>query len=164
MGARELLCELTAAGVGVVADGGRLIVAPASKLTDAMCDAIRAAKPELLAILAPANTRPYRLSKTDADRCHFGDWDDAEIAAFTTRVLLFVRRGIDATDADDLAEHLTLRDRDGDELRLCLECQHYRPGRCGNHRAAGLNSPELGRDLAAMLQRCRGFRTDSTGP
>lgn len=105
----------------------------------------------------PAQDRPYRLSKDAADRCHLSGWNDAEIELFTTRTLHFIRRGITAGDADDLAESLVLRDRDGDDLRLCLECQHYRPAHCGNHRAAGLNSPELGRVLAATLQRCPGF-------
>ena len=105
----------------------------------------------------PATARPYKLSRTDADRCHFGGWNDAEIETFTARTLLFLRRGINATDVDDLAERLTLRDRDIDERRLCLECSHYTPGRCGNHRGAGLNVPEIGRDLPVALQRCSGF-------
>jgi hypothetical protein len=102
---------------------------------------------------------PHRLMKAEADRCHAPTWDDAEIAVFTGRVLRFVQRGIKAPDPDDLAERLTLLDRDGDDLRLCLECENYRPGRCGTHRAAGMNSPELGSDLATMLQRCPGFES-----
>ena len=87
--------------------------------------------------------RPYMLSRTDADRAHYPCWDDAEIETFTVRAMLFIRRGINATDADDLAKRLTLRDRDQDERRLCLECKHHAPGRCGNHRRAGLNAPGL---------------------
>ena len=68
-----------------------------------------------------------------------------------------MRRGIDATDADDLAERLTLRDRDADDRVICVECSHYRPGRCGNHRSALMTTADIGRDLAAMLQRCPGF-------
>jgi hypothetical protein len=102
---------------------------------------------------------PYRLTRADADRCHAGGWDDAEIATFTARVTLFMRRGLSATDADDLAERLTLRDRDGNAQHACVECGHYRPGRCGNHRRAGLHSPDVGRDLAATLQRCPGFQS-----
>lgn len=58
-------------------------------------------------------SRPYRLSSADADRCHWPLWTDAEVARFVARVALFLRRGISATDADDLAEALVLRDRDG---------------------------------------------------
>jgi hypothetical protein len=101
--------------------------------------------------------RPYRLTTADADRCHAPEWQDADIARFTARVQRFARLGIGAEDADDMAERLTLRDRDGDDRVMCAECANYRPGRCGSHKAAGLHSPELGRDLAGMLQRCAGF-------
>ena len=111
---------------------------------------------------APPCNRPYRLAPADADRCHAGGWDDAEIAGFVARVALFMRRGINATDADDLAERLTLRDRDGDDRVICAECLHYRPGRCGNHRGAGLSAPDVGRDLAVMLQRCPAFKGNTT--
>jgi hypothetical protein len=56
-----------------------------------------------------------------------------------------------------LADRLVRRDRDLDARVSCADCKHYRPGRCGNHIAAGLRSPEVGRDLAALLQRCDGF-------
>ena len=104
--------------------------------------------------------RPYRLTRADADRCHASGWNDAEIAAFTTRVTLFMRRGVSATDADDLAERLTLRDRDGVAQRMCIECAHHRPGRCGNHRSAGLHTADVGRALATTLQRCSGFHPE----
>lgn len=156
MGARELLHDLAGAGLSVTAEGGRLVIRPASKLTDELRAALLRAKPELLALLAP-QPRPYRLRQADADRCHYPQWDGAEISAFVARVALFVRRGMTATDADDLAEGLVLRDRDGDDMHVCVECAHYRPGRCGNHRRAALHSPEVGRDLAALLQRCPGF-------
>lgn len=46
----------------------------------------------------------------------------------------------------------------GDGLVLCTDCAHWHPGRCRNHRAAGL----VGFDLAAgwheLPQRCPGFR------
>jgi hypothetical protein len=140
-------------------------------------DAIRKRAAVRVSIASPANaanllTQPISnvaglaaqrplMTREDADRCHAGGWTDAEIQTFTGRVLLLVRRGVSTTVADDLAERLTLRDRDGDDRRLCLECRHFRPGRCGNHRAAGLHSSELGRDVAAMLQRCQGYGTEA---
>ena len=105
----------------------------------------------------PAQDRPYRLSKDAADRCHTPCWNDDEITSFTVRVLLFMRHRVSPTNADDLAERLTLRDREQDERRLCFECLHFRPGRCGNHAAAGIGGPALPHDLAALLQRCPGF-------
>ena len=106
----------------------------------------------------PAQDRPFRLSRAAADRCHLGGWKDAEIELFTARTLHFIRRGVTAGDADDLSERLTLRDRDADDRRLCLECRHFRPGRCGNYQAAGLGGPGLPRDLTTQLQRCPGFK------
>ena len=104
---------------------------------------------------APSSASPY-LSKAGADRCHTPAWSEAEMFTFTTRSAKFVRIGL-RPDADHLAELLTLRDRDGDDRRLCFECQHYRPGRCGNHASAGLQAPDLSRGLAGLLQRCPGF-------
>lgn len=107
-----------------------------------------------------ARERPYKTTPADAYTCHAGGWDDAEIARFQARAAALRRRGIDEDDADDLAERLTLRDRQQDERVLCAECSHYRPGRCGNHKAAGLASFEVGSDLSTMLQRCPGFQVE----
>ena len=155
MGARELLSDLAAEGMSVAADGDTLVIRPASKLTDTMRAALREAKPALLVLLSASATEPherhYRLSAAEADRCHAEPWDDATIARFVARVGLLMRRGFDATDADGLAERLHLRDVQGDDRACCAECRHYRPGRCGNPMAAGLLSPDVGRDLAVML-------------
>ena len=106
-----------------------------------------------------AARRHYRLTKRDSDSCHAPQWDDAEISTFTTRVLKFVARGIDPTDADDLAERLTLRDRDQDDRRMCVECVHLKAnGRCAAAHAGRL----LGVDrrfepVPTQLWRCEGF-------
>lgn len=160
MGARELVAELSRAGVALVVDGDCLVIRPASKLTDNLRAAVRAAKPELLALLAaPPRPRPHKLTNEQADRCHVHAWDDEACGRFAARVGRLLRLGFDATDADDLSERLHLRDIDGDDRVCCPECTHYRPGRCGNHQRAGLHSPELGRDAATMLQRCSGFQS-----
>ncbi|MBN8507121.1 MAG: hypothetical protein J0L57_00765 [Burkholderiales bacterium] len=107
-----------------------------------------------------ARTRPYRLTKAEADAAHAEPWGDVAIGRFVARVTLFLRRGLNATDADDLAEALHLRDVQGADHVMCLECRHVagRPGarRCGNHVAAavGRDLPEV---LAIQLQRCPGF-------
>ena len=161
MGAADLLLRARTAGFVLNVADGKLLVTPASKLTDAMRTALRAAKPELLVLLSAPDAEPrqraYRLSAAEADRCHAEPWDDATIARFVARVVLFLRRGFDATDADDLAERLHLGDVQGDDRVLCAECRHYRRGQCGNHRAAGLHGAEVSRDLAATPQRCPGF-------
>ena len=62
-------------------------------------------------------------------------------------------------DALHVMNRLVTRDREHDERVSCTDCRHYRPGRCGNHRRAGLHGAEVGRDLAGLLQRCPGFET-----
>ena len=137
MGARELLADLAGAGLSVTADGDRLVIRPASKLTDDMRTALREAKPYLLALLAAT---------------------DADIARFNARRDRLIRWGYSTGDAEALADRLTRRDRAGDDRVTCTECASYRPGRCGNHRAALLHSADMGRDLAGLLQRCAGFQ------
>lgn len=163
MGARELLDDLTSAGFQITARPDRLVIRPASKLTNELRDALRSAKTELLTLLhAPAepepHARPYRLSPAAADAAHAQPWGHAAIVHFVARVSMLMRSGFDAADADDLAERLHLRDVQADDRSCCIECKHYRPGRCGNSQAAGLQSSAVGRDLAAMLQRCPGNR------
>lgn len=153
MGAHELLHDLTRAGVTLTAVGDRLRVRPASKMTDDLRAAVRAAKPELLTLLA----RPHRLSPVEADEAHHEPWDDAVIERFTVRVMRFMRHGMTATDADDLAERLHLRDIRLDDRATCVECRHWRRGRCDNHVEAGLLTGDVGLDLATALQRCLGF-------
>ena len=101
--------------------------------------------------------RPHRLTSDEADRCHAPCWDDAEIAAFTARTERFALLG--RADADDLAERLTLRDRDGDDRRLCLECTWLGDtGRC--LAAATGRIPGADRRLEpvqTVLQRCGAF-------
>jgi cytochrome c peroxidase len=156
MGARDLLADLAGAGLRITADGDRLVIRPASKLTDAMRAALRAQKPEVLALLAA--TQPH------GARAHLVDmaasaWADGDIARFTTRRARLLRWGWPEPEAEALAERLVKRDRAADDDRVsCAECHHHRPGRCGNHRAAGLHTPDMGRDLAGLLQRCPGHQ------
>jgi hypothetical protein len=133
MGARDLLHDLADAGLTINADGTRLVIRPASKLTEDMRAAVLDAKPELLAFLG-ADPR------------------------FNARRERLLRWGWNAADAEAMAERLIRRDREADDRVSCAaDCKHYRPGRCGNHRAADLSTPDVGRDLAALLQRCGGF-------
>ncbi len=60
MGAARLLADLNAAGFTLTADGERLLVAPADRLTDELRAAIRRYKPVLLAV-AQALTPGQRL-------------------------------------------------------------------------------------------------------
>jgi len=151
MGARELLADLSETGLSVTADGSRLVVRPASKLTEPIRSALRQAKPELLALLKGSRA-PEHLTAV----C----WTDADIERFQSRRDRLMRWGWAEPEAEALAERLVKRDRELDDDRVCCaDCRHYRPGRCGNYRHAGLHSPDVGRPLVALLQRCLGFET-----
>lgn len=104
-----------------------------------------------------ASDRPYRLTRDESARCHAPCWDDPEIEAFTARAQRFARLGRIA--AEDLAERLMLRDREGDDRRLCLECSWLGDtGRC--LAAAAGRLPGADRRLEpvqTILQRCEAF-------
>jgi hypothetical protein len=161
MGARELLDDLAAAGLTVTADGDRLVIRPAAKLTDTARAVLRALKPEVLALLAQKQDRDAHACLVDVAAV---PWTDGNRGRFNGRRTCLMRWGWPEVDAETLAERLVMRDRAAEDDRVsCTECHHHRPGRCGNHRAAGLHSPEVGRDLAGMLQRCPGRQTASGG-
>lgn len=132
MGARDLLNDLARAGLTLSSDGASVVVSPASLLTDDIRARVRDAKPELLALLS-------------------------EDPRTTDRRERLLRWGWPAPDAEALAQRLARRDREPDSRVSCVECQHYRPGRCSDHWRADLKSPEVGRDLAGTLQRCPAF-------
>lgn len=157
------------------ADSGRASAAPGRLIARASVAPVMLARPrpagaapaELPAPTAPAwpkaaDSRPYRLAQGAGDAAHAEPWDDAAIVQFQARAGRFLRMGFRAADADDLAERLHLRDVQADYRHLCIECSHYRRGRCGNHRAAGLTAAEVGRDLATMFQHCSGFQPELT--
>lgn len=156
MGAPDLLRQLRAAGFTVVpADGGGIRVAPSASLTDAHRQAIRDHRAELLSLLAPP---------PDPDRWCWPNCDamnGAELEQFAKRAKQFTQRGLSAEAAEAMAGRMVIRDREQDDRRTCLECDAFRSGRCGDHRRAGLSGPEVGRDLASMLQRCTGFTPKS---
>ena len=153
MGARDLLDDAAGAGLTIAADGDRLVIRPASMLTQAMREALRACKPELLALLRTARPQP---SPADLDAVA---WSDADIANFLDRRDWLLRWRWPEAEAERWAARLVQRDREADPRVSCADCAAYRPGRCGNHQPAGLLSPEVGRDWATRLQWCPGFQT-----
>lgn len=98
----------------------------------------------------------------DADRwCwpHSGALNTAELNAFAARRDRLMRWGYAEQDADDMAERLTLRDRERDDRRLCIECRHLaHSGRC--KQAALGRMPGVDRRLEpvrTILMRCEHF-------
>jgi hypothetical protein len=165
MGAPDVLQHLRGAGLLLtLIDGGGLHVAPREALTEEHRAAIRAECDALvLALRAEAQTTRRSgnplLTVEQGDRCHAPAWDDTEICTFTTRVLTFVRRGVGPTNADDLAERLTLRDRERDDRRLCLECVRLDGrGRCMAASAGELSGADRRLEpVQTILVRCEGF-------
>lgn len=151
MGARDLLADAAGAGLTIAADGDRLVIRPASMLTQAMREALRLAKPELLALLRDARPEP---GPVDLDAVA---WSDSDIARFLDRRGRLLRWRWPEAEAERWAARLVQRDRETDPRVSCADCGAYRPGRCGNHQRAGLLSPEVGRDWVERLQRCPGY-------
>ena len=89
-------------------------------------------------------------------------WTEGDIDRFLARRARLLRWGWPEPEAEALADRLVRRDRDLDARVSCADCRHYRPGRCSNHRRAGLSTPDVGRVLAGLLQRCPGFKTQET--
>ena len=106
----------------------------------------------------PANSNPAQLGPN----LSAVTWTDGDIDRFLTLRARLLRWGWPEPEAEALADRLVRRDRELDARMSCADCQHYRPGRCSNHRRAGLSTPDVGRDLAGMLQRCPGFNTRET--
>ncbi len=105
------------------------------------------------------NSQAYPLqcaTGSDADMAAMA-WTDADIARFLARRTRLMRWGWAEVEAEVLAKRLVKRDREGNDRVSCAECRHFKPGRCGNYRDAGLQAPDVGRDLAGTLQRCPGF-------
>ncbi len=106
---------------------------------------------------------------TDPDRwCwpHGAAMNTVEIDTFTARLARFTDKGMSLSDAEALADKLVVRDREGDDRQLCLECVHLSgvgptSWRCGNWQAAGIairpHDTQLPAELVVQLQRCGGF-------
>jgi hypothetical protein len=171
MGAPELLHHLRGAGlVLTLTPAGGLHVAPRTALTDDHRAAIRAERDALVLTLkaeavspapppspAPRHSDNPLMTPEQGDDCHAGGWADAEIDAFKAREARFTRMG--RADAEHLAERLTLRDRQHDDRRLCLECAALADNKRCLVAARG-RLPGAARWLEpvpTILQRCPGF-------
>lgn len=165
MGAADLLLHLRGAGlVLALAPAGRLHVAPRVALTDQSRAVIRAHRDALVLALEeeasrspppPSDCPPTRPEPSVRRGCAYSE---AEIQAFAYREARFSRFGW-SLDAGHIAERLRLRDRDGDDRRLCLECTWLHDnGRC--LAAASGRLPGAARRLEPVqiiLQRCEAF-------
>ena len=95
-----------------------------------------------------------------------------EIGTFETRLHKFTEKGLARKYGEVLADKLVLRDRESDDRRVCLECQHLAghgagSWRCGNWMRAGVAKQQrdasLPANLVNQLQRCNGFYLSVVG-
>lgn len=83
---------------------------------------------------------------------------DAECAAMLDRIRKAESLGATPAEADTVADVLLIRDRQGDDRRLCIECRHVRPDAVGWRCISTLRGP-LARDLVVRQpHRCEGFQ------
>lgn len=112
-----------------------------------------------------ANDAPATEPAIDPDRwCwpHSSALNSTEIDLNLSRLARFTDKGLSYGDAERVAEKLVIRDRKGDDRRLCLECSHLqRSWRCGNHVRADIGR-DLPLELVLMLQRCPGLQGAGT--
>ncbi len=87
-------------------------------------------------------------------------WTDGEIQGFKARAARFQRRRFTELEAERLAEVLLLRDRDGDDRRMCLECSGLDgQGRClPARRGLIAGAGRVLEPITTTLHRCEGFK------
>lgn len=147
MGAPDLLRWLWQEGLTVqLTDTGGLAVSPAARLTDDHRQAIKTHRAELVAALFTAEKPPSA-------------WTDGEIKTFTERMRQFQRRGITEEASEALGLALLTRDREGLDMRMCLECAGLTSrGRClpaSRGRIAGAD--RFSEPVPTILMRCEGL-------
>lgn len=164
MGARDLLDTLAGAGVTVRLDGERLIVSPRQMLTDDLRATLKTHKTALIAELQGAqqdDTRPeppekWREDEAPPEAPPEEPVEPRERPAIWSKLIAL---GLDEELADRLTAWTAVRDIEGDDLRLCVECRHFsqRGKICRHPHLIEIQAPrELG-PLATMPQRCMGF-------
>ena len=110
--------------------GDPVAAAPPVKLEKPLIPQDSAANDSATPDLAPAS---------DPDRwCwpHSPAMNTTEVDTFTARLARFIDKGVSYDEAERLADALVIRDREGDDRRLCLECPHLQGVgrlRCGSY-------------------------------
>lgn len=169
MHTQQLLKALTEAGMAVSLTHDRnLKVTPAKSLTEELRNSIRAHKANLVEFL---QRQAANDPTPDADR-----WCWPASSAMTgNEIELFGRRadhflykhGLSVAQVEDLADKLVIRDREGDDRRLCIECRHLRTYGHGSWHCAAWRTADaairasdarLPTDFVSLMQRCPGFQ------
>jgi len=86
-------------------------------------------------------------------------WDESQIRRAMFRMALLVRRGLTAHLSEWWADRLTVRDKERDDRRICLECSSLqRDGKCFQVQQGVMRgvSPKH-EPVSTILQRCDYF-------
>ena len=84
--------------------------------------------------------------------------EELEVAAatYTRRLNTFVKNGLPMDEAENLADQMFERDREGlDDRRICFECKNYVDKHCTAYKD---RSGKPTRPLRFILQRCDYFK------
>jgi hypothetical protein len=88
---------------------------------------------------------------------HYTPATAEELERMVARVERAEAIGLSAREADAIADRLHLRDREGDDCRLCIECGWLRADATG-WRCAAIRAPIPREWVATQLQRCPTFK------
>ena len=91
----------------------------------------------------------------------FLDMNESEIKRYTKRMEVFVREGLGQEESELLAHQMYLRDKEGDDRRLCFECDKYnnKTSHCTFYKdSRGMTY----KPLRFTLQRCDEFNLRKT--
>lgn len=84
------------------------------------------------------------------------EWTEKEDKRLLRRAKVFQEEGVQELDALNLAYEMLIRDRDGDDRRVCFECSKLQRNRYCTFYRDSAGKPQLA--LRFTLQRCEGFK------
>lgn len=133
----------------------------------ALCEKRDSANDPTIQVPAPPDDTTPAVTNEPDRHCwpHTTAMNGSEIDTFMARLVRFTTKGVIHDDAEQLADKLVARDRESDDRRLCLECNHLSGHaglwRCRDWPRAGIvtqaRDAGLPGDLVRTLQRCDGF-------
>lgn len=158
----NLVERIQSAGITLGAETRHTLTAePAESITPELRELIRQNKEALLDQVLASKEEAFNL--LDFFGCKAST--KKEVLYYQHRVSHFKSMGMESAPAKELADLLTVRDREYDDRVTCMECRFYSPymkgGSCRNPLAAQLclsrNATTIPKELVTQLQRCHGF-------
>jgi hypothetical protein len=154
----DLLAEAARLGVSIRPGSapGRVKLTGPSEAVRRMLPLVARHKAELLEVLTGRQAAPEPAPDPRQSWSHYTPATADEIMRMLERTEMFERMGLAPDEVDLAVDRLHLRDREGDDRHLCLECQHVRAD-ATNWRCGALRGPIPREWVATQLQRCPSF-------